>query len=169
MPAVIPIINYTDNFLLAVREAGGLMFFYPGEPRWRYSAKYEPRFAGRENMARRARVKAYAEGLGWCAKSAARANGPAWEKRHIPMQGGIALGITVYRKARATSKPDLDNYLKLVSDALTLARIYTDDAQVTEFFPGSRKVESPTEGMRVIVVPDVAVKLLSVKEVLFEP
>ena len=131
--------------LLALREAGGLQFFYPGCPMARRSGIHQTHTDQR--------VRNYKEKLGWAAKAAANAHGVIWYRAHIPMPGAIVLGVTIFRKAPITNKPDLDNYLKLVADALQQARIYVNDAQIVEYFPGTAKQSSATEGVRVIVVP----------------
>lgn len=140
---------------LAIREVGGLMFFYPGIP-----------------MARPSGIKQgwhskvythYKEGLGWAAKAAALANGGEWVREHLPMKGRIVLGAVIFRIAPPTNKPDLDNYLKLIADAFT-GVIYADDAQVVEYFPGSRKESSETQGIRIIIVPQLAMEKLGFED-----
>lgn len=140
-----------------ITAVGGLMFFYPGTPVARKSGIHQTH--------RDQKATDYAEGLGWAAWSAARANGVEWNRRYLPMREGVVLGIAVYRLGHNCRKPDLDNYMKLVSDAMTAAHIFTDDAQVVEFFPGSRKEESPTEGIRIILVPLAAMERLGFRRI----
>lgn len=78
--------------------------------------------------------------------------------QHIPntlITGPILLSVRAYRsplksfskkklamalsgEMRPITKPDLDNYVKLVKDALN-GLIWKDDAQVIEFLPGTGK------------------------------
>lgn len=140
-------VEISDNSMLAnLKSAGGIMFFYPGSPMWRRSGIHQTH--------KDKKASEYQEGLGWAAAAAARANGNDWCRHYIPMRGPIILGAAIFRKALTTNKPDLDNYVKLIQDSLTMARIYCDDAQVVEYFPGTRKVDSPTEGVRIIVAPN---------------
>ena len=129
----------------ALREAGGFIFWLPGHPLARNSGIHQ-------THKNKLQAK-YQEDVGWAAKAAISTRTSEWRTRHIPMNGPIALGVTVFRKWPATNKPDLDNYVKLVCDAMTGARIFHDDAQVVEFLPGTRKVESQLEGMRIILIP----------------
>jgi hypothetical protein len=130
---------------LAIKEAGGLLFFYPGKPLARRSGIKQP--------CKNQDEVDYATGLGWAAKCAANANGPEWNQRFMPMSGPVLLGAVIFRQAPATNKPDLDNYIKLIADALTIARIYVDDAQIVGYWPGTRKEDSATEGIRVLLIP----------------
>lgn len=136
----------------AIKEVGGLIFFVPGTPMWRRS--------GIKQTFKNQDARKFEDEVGWAAVSAARANGGDWQARNIPMRAGVILGIVVYRKKPAQQKPDLSNYLKLVEDALTMAHIYGDDAQITGYFPGTRKEESETEGIRVTLVPQTAMAQL---------
>lgn len=142
-----PVENRAKHLLTAIREAGGICFFHPGKPIARLSGIHQ---ASKDKVA-----KGYQENMGWGAKCAANANGPDWCKQHIPMQGAVVLGVTVFRALPVTNKPDLDNYVKLVADAMQEARIYIDDSHVAEYFPGTCKRESKTEGIRVIIVPQI--------------
>ncbi len=137
--------NIESLSLIALKEAGGLYFFYPGHPLARRSGIHQTH-NDRD-------AKLFKTRLGWAAVSAAKSHGVEWYNSHIPMEGPIVLGITVFRMGPPTNKPDLDNYLKLVADALQQARIYIDDAHVVEYFPGTSKRDSKVEGIRVIVVP----------------
>jgi hypothetical protein len=133
-----------ESGLATITRLGGLMFFYPGPPKWRRS--------GSKAVRQDAETVRYAEGLGWAAMAAARANGPEWNKRFMPIKGAVVLGLVIFRLGPETNKPDLSNYLKLAEDAFT-GVAYADDAQVTSYFPGTRKENSPTQGMRVILLP----------------
>ena len=79
---------------------------------------------------------------------------------HQRWTGPIALELTFTRQPRvdnansvpmlwATRRPDLDNYCKLILDALQRAGFFRDDAQVVRLV--ASKVHGDVEGTRVVV------------------
>ena len=96
-------------------------------------------------------------------KAVAEQLGEGW----LPIDGAIRLRITVYRKvpdsvpkaayasALPTQRPDLDNYFKLVSDALTVGKsgwgVWNDDAQIVEFNVKKRYAIDRPPGWHVVV------------------
>lgn len=112
-------------------------FIVPGEPK----AKGRPRFSNRGGF-----VRTYTD-----AQTTSKEGEVKWyfQQANLPKieEGSIFLGIKVYREIpksfgkkkrqaallgqlRPTSRPDLDNYLKLVCDALN-GLAWHDDSQVT--------------------------------------
>ncbi len=51
----------------------------------------------------------------------------------LPIKGECLLSINIYRRAKTTSRPDIDNYCKAVMDGCN-GIIWVDDSQVTKLY-----------------------------------
>jgi Holliday junction resolvase RusA-like endonuclease len=94
---------------------------------------------------------------------ARKALGTSWR----PVTGPVRLSVTVYRPAPTavpkgrlavalpTQRPDLDNYLKLVVDALTLNSdgfgVWVDDSQIVEVVASKRYAVGRAPGWQILV------------------
>ena len=82
-----------------------------------------------------------------------------------PIEGAVRLGVRAYLpipgskskkwKAEAAAgwvrpivKPDLDNIIKQIKDAMTRLQFWNDDKQVVEFLPGTGKYYDDGQGAR---------------------
>ncbi len=126
-----------------------ISFFVPGEPR----GKGRPRFLKTGRTYTPANTADAERSIGWEARKA-MAGQP-------PLEGPLFLLIAAYFEVPAswskkkkeaarwkTSKPDLDNLVKIVKDALNKI-VWLDDAQVVQLF--STKTYSMPAGIRVEV------------------
>lgn len=86
-----------------------------------------------------------------------------------PLEGPLLLGIRCYRRVlkgwskkkldmairgavRPDTKPDMDNYIKLIKDALN-GNLWKDDAQVVEYLPGIGKYYALEPRTEVTIKP----------------
>ena len=87
------------------------------------------------------RTKAYAEKVQWIAKAFAP---------KTPLSGPVSVRIVEYRKGTPDARPDIDNALKNLLDAMN-GLIWQDDSQVVRLFaekrydPKSPRVEVEVE------------------------
>ena len=85
----------------------------------------------------------------------------------VPIDGAVAVGVRAYyqipkstsKKRRAmmlageilpTVKPDMDNVIKIISDALN-GIAYTDDKNITDYDPSPRKRYSDTPRVEITI------------------
>lgn len=88
-----------------------------------------------------------------------------------PLQGAIALGVKIFRsipksfsrkkhrealeqRVRPVTKPDLDNYLKLIKDSAN-GILWKDDSQVVEYLPGTGKYYGEVPRWEIEVLENV--------------
>ena len=74
------------------------------------------------------RTKAYAEKVQWVAKAFAP---------KTPLSGPVSVRIVEYRKGTPEARPDIDNVLKNLLDAMN-GLIWQDDSQVVQLFAEKR-------------------------------
>lgn len=73
-----------------------------------------------------------------------------------PLDRAFWLGITIYRTQPVEQKPDLDNYLKLITDAGTKLA-WSDDRLLAGYLPGTQKIEHERNGISVVVLPQIGI------------
>jgi len=131
-----------------------------GEP----TAQGRPRFSTASGFAR-----AYDPEKSRDAKDYIRLAAAEQMRGHEPIDGALALSVMVYRSTpksmsgkkvalaesgeiRPTTKPDLDNYVKLIKDALK-SICWKDDSQIVEYVPPFGKYYSSKPRIEITVLP----------------
>ena len=91
-------------------------------------------------------------------KTAIREQAPRLQVQAGPLKLSVLFRFRATRKVQRgtarTERPDLDNLLKAVMDAMTEARVWHDDAQVTTIEATKMRDEVPGVSILLRTVPD---------------